>query len=519
MSFMVVRGTPTEAQLFLDKVLGDILTAKATRPGVERPEDVNLVEIIYYCMRTKPNAIHMINGATGDKFTNEQILKRAVSIARAYRSIGASGKTVVSLLRNHEHMAAFYYGMLLAGVISYSLEPSTSGEDLQYFITVARPCMVLCEAAHRDDVTNALLQTGVAADVVVADAASIDEFTYGHSRELDSFELPNVGPEATALMLNTSGSTGRPGTVLLSHGGLIPQLPYRWVEGSKYPHPTSLVLHLTTGQWLSHAKLMNSCPVYRVPLLVSPTCTPNTPEKVVHLVEAYRPTYTFTNIYMAVALANMMSREQLSCFEMLGIAGTPYTEEDISRLKEKFDKSILIVNNYGITEMHGALAITTRNSPLGSVGEFHNFVHYKIVNVESGEEILEPNVRGELYLKSKYVIKGYLNNDRHLNVTPDGWVKTGDVFYKDEDGHMYFAYRRTLGFKSFNKTVYPEEVEMVVGSVPGVQQCVVCGADAGPAVAVVLRPGCDVTRDQIHHAIKHDEGPQMFNIQDLAQAN
>lgn len=48
--------------------------------------------------------------------------------------------------------------------------------------------MVLCESDHRDEVVTALLQTGVAADVVVADEVSIDDFTRGHSRELDSFE-------------------------------------------------------------------------------------------------------------------------------------------------------------------------------------------------------------------------------------------------------------------------------------------------------------------------------------------
>lgn len=42
---------------------------------------------------------------------------------------------------------------------------------------------------------------------------------------------------------------------------------------------------------------------------------------------------------------------------------------------------------------------------------------------------------------------------------------------------------------------------MVIGSIPGVQQCVVCGADDGPAAAVLLQPGCRVTRDQIHHAV------------------
>lgn len=48
--------------------------------------------------------------------------------------------------------------------------------------------MILCEENHRDNVINALLHTGLTADVVVANSESIDNFTHGHSRDIDSFE-------------------------------------------------------------------------------------------------------------------------------------------------------------------------------------------------------------------------------------------------------------------------------------------------------------------------------------------
>ncbi|XP_073948758.1 uncharacterized protein isoform X2 [Choristoneura fumiferana] len=500
MSYGVVTGSPVAAQIYLDSVLDDILKNCRTRDGVDKREHVNLAEVMFHCMRTNPDRIQTINGASDKKFTNAQILKRAVSLARAVRAISATKTTVILMLRNHEHMSALYYAMFLAGVVPFMMEPSSTEYEIQHFVSLVTPRVVFCEPERRDDVSKVVCQCDITVDVVVADGPSLDKFVEGFSDDVDSFKLPDVDPEATAMLLPTSGSTGLPKAAKLTYRGLTLQMPTLWLYHSQFPQPTGLILLLSTSQWMTHTMIMTSSVAFGVPVLISPKNI--TPEYVVELIDKYQPTWTILGPALASSVGQLATSSQLSSLEMLVLGGSPFTEESVAQLKGKLSNNTVLINAYGLTEMQGIVATGNRATPLTSIGNVFNLMEYKLVN-DNDEEVLEVNAKGELYLKSKCILKGYVNNEEayHDTVTADGWLKTGDVFYRNEQGHLFFVNRTKLGFKYMNHHIYPEEIESVIGSVPGVQQCVVCGADAGPAVAVVLRPGCDVTRDQIHHAV------------------
>lgn len=495
MTYAVERGSPRTSQLYLDGVLDSIIKNGGTRANSR--EGVNLAEVLFYCMKNNLGGIHTINGATGEKFTNGQILQRAVSIARALKSARAT-ETVVVMVRNSEHMSALFYAVLFAGVVPFMMEPRSTEYEIQQFLPLVSPHIIFCEPDRVDIVTKAVEGTDIR--VVVADRSSLEKFTLECSEDIDSFQLTEVRADSTALIQPTSGSTGVPKGAMLTHEGMVMQMPSIWIHHTQFPHPTGMALLLSTCQWLTHTIIMTSFPVYQVPILMTPLRI--SAEYIAELVGKYQATWTIIGPSLAAPLGHLATPEQLSSFDRLYLGGSAFSPDTLAPLKDKLPAPGRLLNAYGMTEVHGFIAAGPLGTPLNSVGQIINILDYRLIN-EKGEIVKEPHEKGELYLKGRCLLKGYLNNEAAYreSVTSDGWLKTGDVFYKDKEDRLFFVNRTKLSFKYLNHHVYPEEIEHVIGTIPGVQQYVVVGADSGPAAAVVLQEGCGVTREDIQQAV------------------
>jgi long-chain acyl-CoA synthetase len=115
-----------------------------------------------------------------------------------------------------------------------------------------------------------------------------------------------------------------------------------------------------------------------------------------------------------------------------------------------------------------------------------------VVDPDSGEDA-EVGKVGELWTRSHQNMKGYWNNPEATEqaVTPDGWFKTGDAGYLDEEGFIFLHDRVKDMIVSGGENVYPAEVENVLMKHPEVADVAVIGvpdAKWGEAVkAVVVR--------------------------------
>lgn len=107
---------------------------------------------------------------------------------------------------------------------------------------------------------------------------------------------------------------------------------------------------------------------------------------------------------------------------------------------------------YGTTE----IGVTTANKiPLkkqDSSGSLIPFVQLKVVHVAT-KELLGPNEPGEICIKGENVMKGYYNNPSATKSAfdEDGFFLTGDLGYRDEDGHIYVIDRikEIIKYKGF----------------------------------------------------------------------
>jgi acyl-CoA synthetase (AMP-forming)/AMP-acid ligase II len=112
--------------------------------------------------------------------------------------------------------------------------------------------------------------------------------------------------------------------------------------------------------------------------------------------------------------------------------------------------------------------------------------------------------RGEIWVKGPQVMKGYLNRPDATAemITPEGWLRTGDVGVVDSDGYLFVVDRlkELIKYKGFQ--VAPAELEAVLLTHPEVADAAVIGKpdlEAGevPLAFVVRRPGAELTADSV----------------------
>ena len=173
-----------------------------------------------------------------------------------------------------------------------------------------------------------------------------------------------------------------------------------------------------------------------------------------------------------------------------------------------------LVEGYGLTE---AAPVTHVNPIWGErrigIGLPLPEVEAKVVNFETFEE-LPAGEQGELWVRGPQVMIGYWNKPEETAkaITPDGWLRTGDIARMDQDGYFQIVDRLKdiIIVSGFN--VVPREVEEVLFQHPKVQEAVVVGVPDrahGEIVKayLVLKPGEVATAEEIIDFCKQSLAP------------
>jgi len=137
------------------------------------------------------------------------------------------------------------------------------------------------------------------------------------------------------------------------------------------------------------------------------------------------------------------------------------------------DIGIMFLQGYGLTETAPIAALTPDFNPkIGSAGK-------AVVGAEI--KIKDPNEKGEgeVLIKSETLMLGYYEDKEATNdVIKDGWFNSGDVGYLDEDGFLYITGRSKNVIVTQNgKNIYPEEIELMLGKVSEIKECMVYGKE------------------------------------------
>jgi acyl-CoA synthetase (AMP-forming)/AMP-acid ligase II len=230
-------------------------------------------------------------------------------------------------------------------------------------------------------------------------------------------------------------------------------------------------------------------------------------ERFLAAVQDYRVTRTLLVPPIAVALAKQpaVDNYDLSKFTALLVGAAPLGENVARACSERI--GCLVQQAYGLSETSPLTHVNpedARQLKLGSVGTCLPNTECKVMNIASGEE-LGVRQEGELWVRGPQVMKGYLNRPdaTAATINQDGWLRTGDIGYADEDGHFYIVDRLKEMIKYKAMQVAPAELEAMLLSHPAVADAAVIPSpdeEAGevPKAFVVRKADAtDVTPEEL----------------------
>jgi long-chain acyl-CoA synthetase len=215
-------------------------------------------------------------------------------------------------------------------------------------------------------------------------------------------------------------------------------------------------------------------------------------------------------MYVAINNFPTVKEYDLSCIRAC-LSGAGPLHVEVQRKFEELTGGKL-VEGYGLSEAspvtHANLINGKRKE--GSIGLPLPNTDARIVDIETGENELPVGEVGELIVSGPQVMQGYWNKpEESQGVLKNGWLHTGDMARRDEEGFFFIVDRKKDMIKSCGENVYPREVEEVLYRHPKVLDAVVVGLPdrfSGEKIKafIVLKAGETATVDEILDFCKKD---------------
>jgi acyl-CoA synthetase (AMP-forming)/AMP-acid ligase II len=296
--------------------------------------------------------------------------------------------------------------------------------------------------------------------------------------------------EDVAFLPYSSGTTGLPKGVMLTHYNIVANC--HQIEGFTLIGDTDTIVAFLPMFHLYGLMVFLAHSLARGVTIV--TMPRFDLEHYVQLLQDYRSVRAFVVPPVALALARhpVVERYDLSSLRIVMTAAAPISPVVCSELMDRL--GVVVMQAYGMTELSPASHITPESviKPEASGLTVRN-TEVKVVDIDTGRE-LGPHEQGEVWVRGPQVMKGYLNRPAATAemITPDGWLKTGDIGHADDEGYIYIVDRlkELIKYKAFQ--VAPAELEGVLLTHPAVADAAVIGVPdevAGqiPKAFVVLR--------------------------------
>src|SRR5215218_2283868 len=448
------------------------------------PRPASVVEAFVQNARCVPQKLCL--RFEGEDYGYGRLLEGARSFAAALGNSGlAPGDRVALFLGNHPDFLAAYLGTHLAGGVVVPVNEGYRWTELRHIFGDAgvRLCFTDGEGGMelervREDLPD--LETVIEAG---EELASFLEST-------DNYEPELPGGEDLAVIAYTSGTTGRSKGAMLLHRNLLANAAaiceaWRWTAGDHlllslplfHGHGLMVGAHCTlvAGASAELRRRFDAAEVYEA------------------LLEGH-----FTMFFGVPTMYERLLREAAGRAGRprplrLYVSGSaPLSPRTFARFEEEFGQRIL--ERYGMTET--GMNLTTpydgERRP-GTVGRPFPGQEARVVDAKTRAPAPAGEV-GEIEVRGPHVFAGYWNQPGATaeSIDEEGWFRTGDLGYIDEDGYITITGRKRDLIISGGYNVYPREVEEVLEGCPGVAEVAVVGLpdqEFGERVAAVVVPG------------------------------
>jgi acyl-CoA synthetase (AMP-forming)/AMP-acid ligase II len=272
-------------------------------------------------------------------------------------------------------------------------------------------------------------------------------------------------------IMYTSGTTGLPKGVAVRHRNvaMVPNSEPHWTR-TWWIHSSPLFTFAGIG-FVYNPMKMGMGGLYQATFDA---------DRWLDYVERFRPTMGFIVPAMAQLIVNheRFGEADLSSLTMLSIGSAPLPPETLRILLDKLPDAS-VSNSYGTTEAGPAFCVTPKadaGRKLGSVGLPMAPMEVRIVDDET-ERDLPPNEPGHVLVRNQGRQREYYDDPEATARTwsDDGWLRTGDLGYLDEDGFLFLRGRIKEMIIRGGNNIYPTDVEAVLYEHADVLEAAVVG--------------------------------------------
>jgi long-chain acyl-CoA synthetase len=450
--------------------------------------DLSIFHLLERSVSKYPTNDAVIDGECKLTFSELRDCSEYFAAALHNRGFKKGDRLALMLLNSIEYVIAFFAVHRLGGTI-VQVNPMYQPQELEYILQDSEATWFIGRQEEKKKLHKIELDDQFTA--IFVDTEVKDSFYALINEKLNGLPIVNIhSKEDVAVLQYTGGTTGTPKGVMLTHFNIVANLSQTYAYGEEvYSEPGHSLLGVAPMFHAMGMTNMNLC------LFIGGTYIAVKRfqiDNVIELIRKHRPTLFLGSPTMYIALLNYpdLQDNDLQSFKLCVCGSAPMPIEVIKKFKRA--TSALFVEGYGLSE---ATTSSNRNpligeKKVGSIGIPLPNTEVKIVDIDSGIREVPGGESGELIIKGPQVMKGYWKKTEETNnAIRDGWLYTGDLAIKDEDGYFYIVGRKKDMIIAGGYNIYPVEIENVIYEHPSVREACVFGVPdsyRGETVKAVL---------------------------------
>jgi long-chain acyl-CoA synthetase len=463
----------------------------------------------------------------GTEMTFWELRNNALRMANALGALGVSkGERVGLHLPNCPQYPIAYYAALSLGAIVVNLNPMYTPDELKALAAKTGITTLITFDLVLPHI-KALCQTVPIPRVVVTrvtdyiqgmgqstpDGLDLEEGWHYFSQLIEncsSTKRPKVqvNPDDPALIQFTGGTTGLPKGAILTHANVIAAT----LQCSLWGTPTMTLtpperriflavlpfFHVYGNIVVMNNALLNCATQILVPRFQI--------DELMDLLAKFEKITFFPTVpTLITALINHPRASELQLDRKFGLLNSGAAPMPVELIEQVKDMGIYFGEGWGMTE---TTSLGTSNPILGlkktgSIGIPFPDTDLRLVDLQEGREDVPQGEPGEIIIKSPLIMKGYWEEPGETaGQLKDGWLYTGDIAVRDEDGYLFIVDRKKDMIIAGGFNIYPREIDEVLFQHPKIQDAVSLGISdqyRGETVkaCVVLKTGESATEEEI----------------------
>ena len=406
----------------------------------------------------------LVEGPTGRTLSFNDLANQVKQFSSGLAQRGfKKGDVFAIFIPNMPEYAVVFLGVASAGGINTTVNSLYSTEDLIHQFTDSKAKYLLTIPAFLDRALPAAKACGIEEIFILGEAPEgTTPFVDLLANEGNAPSV-EIDPQKDLVALPySSGTTGLSKGVMLTHANLIANMVISAELNTT--DDTDCTVGVLPFFHIYGMVLILNLAIYRGTKLV--TMPRFDLEKFLQIVQEHKVTVLSLVPPIIIALAKhpIVDNYDVSSVRTIGSGAAPLGEELEQACAARLGCEIY--QGFGLTEVAGASHVNSALTGVikpGSVGPVIPNTESKIIDIETGAE-LGANEKGEILVRGPHVMVGYLNNPKATAnaIDSEGWFRTGDVGYVDEEGIFYIADRvkELIKYKAYQ--VAPAELEALL---------------------------------------------------------